>query len=1081
MPSSFVSAFYEDREQNLWIGTDGGGLSYWNRDKNTFTNYAHKPGQPGTLSHNSVPSFKEDYLGNTWIATFGGGINKFNKAKGNFERYPCLNMLTGLKNNYVWLLFEDRDRNLWACTYANGRLYQLNRQTDRFENFNQEAIDIFSMAEDHNGTLWAGTAFGLIKVDRQNKNFIRYIITKPVRAIHEDKKGRLWIGTEGLGLILFDREKGKPGESYTDAEGLSNNSVLNILEDGKGHLWLSTFNGLSEFNPEDKTFKNYFQDDGLQSNQFLYNAALRLTSGEMIFGGIKGFNLFHPDSIYSGNNKPPVMLTGLRINNEAVMEGSPYITKISGDKIETVRIPYDEAVLSFDFASLEYSTPRKIRYAYYLEGWDKGWSNPGLLRTANYTRLSEGNYMLRVKATTADGSWNPQEVRMKIVVLPPWYRTWWAYAIYILMAGGAIMLYQRYRIYQAKLKYEVNLANMKAEKQQAALEIERAEREKSLAELEKERAEKERQNAELALEKAEKERGRAELAVKWAELEKEKAERETERVKSEKEREINEKRNSFFTHISHEFRTPLTLIINPIKDLLQKRKENEMAPDGELPVVYRNARRLLSLVDELLLFRKAESGADRIRPVKINLGTVAKEPYLCFVQQARSKNIIYDLECGDSLEIYADPQKLEIILYNLLSNAVKYTGPGGRITLRITEREHHVLIEVEDTGVGIPEEVGDRLFEKFYQPDFYGAPAVPGFGIGLYLAKHFTEQHKGEILYRSEVGKGTTFTLHFLKGKEHFEPGTVFNEGAVSPIMLQELRDVNRLEEALNPEKELNPVHDVVSEKKSMLIVDDDEQTRNYLAQLFKDNYTTHLAETGEDGLKQAQKYLPDLIISDVNMAGLNGIELCRIIKENASLSHIPVILLSSSASDEARLRGAESGADDYIVKPFDKNLLLARITTILKSRTKLQNYFYNEVTLQKNNLKISAEYKEFLDNCMSIVEAHLDDPDFNINMLVTELRTSRSNLYKKVKSISGLSTSAFVRFIRLRKAAELFIHTRNNINETATQVGFNDMKYFREQFFKLFGMKPSEYIKKYRKAFGKSFNLNEDEFRRES
>jgi DNA-binding response OmpR family regulator len=374
--------------------------------------------------------------------------------------------------------------------------------------------------------------------------------------------------------------------------------------------------------------------------------------------------------------------------------------------------------------------------------------------------------------------------------------------------------------------------------------------------------------------------------------------------------------------------------------------------------------------------------------------------------------------------------------------------------------------------------VGDRLFEKFYQPDLYGAPAMPGFGIGLYLAKHFTEQHMGDISYRSEVGRGTTFTLHLHKGKDHFGQGMVFNEGAASPVKLQELRQDHVLEESFGADKELNPVQEMVSEKKSMLIVDDDEQIRNYLAKLFKETYTIHLAETGEDGLKQTQKYLPDLVISDVNMVGMNGVELCRLIKENSSLSHIPVILLSSSASDEARLRGVESGADDYIVKPFDKNLLLARITTLLKSRTKLQNYFYNEVTLQKNNLKVSEEYKEFLDNCMAIVEAHLDDPDFNINMLVTELRTSRSNLYKKVKSISGLSTSAFVRFIRLRKAAELFINSRYNINETAAQVGFNDMKYFREQFFKLFGMKPSEYIKKYRKVFGKSFNLNEEEFR---
>ncbi|HUP11817.1 MAG TPA: response regulator, partial [Niastella sp.] len=392
----------------------------------------------------------------------------------------------------------------------------------------------------------------------------------------------------------------------------------------------------------------------------------------------------------------------------------------------------------------------------------------------------------------------------------------------------------------------------------------------------------------------------------------------------------------------------------------------------------------------------------------------------------------------------------------------------------ITEQEEDLLITIADTGAGVPNQTGDKLFEQFYQAERITTGSKAGFGIGLFLVKHFTGQHKGRISYTSEEGKGATFFLSLLKGAEHFAGIPIVETDASGPVFLQALKEEPVVEEEKGEGNNL-PLTDVVTDKQTILIIDDDEQIRNYLAQLFKDTYIIQQAASGAEGLKAAQTWLPDLIISDVHMQEMNGIELCKQVKENETLNHIPVILLTASTSDDIRLKGVEGGADDYITKPFDNKLLQARVTSLLKSRNTLQRYFYNEITLNKNNQRISQEYKEFLEKCIAIVENHLDDDSFTVKTLMAEMGMSHSNLFRKVKSVSGQSVNIFIRFIRLRKAAEMFINTNYNVNETAVMVGINDIKYFREQFNKLFGMNPSEYIRRYRKVHGKQYTVDKE------
>ncbi|WP_295121129.1 hybrid sensor histidine kinase/response regulator transcription factor [uncultured Chitinophaga sp.] len=989
---NFVSCFYENGDE-LYVGTDGGGFSIWDRKKDVYRNYTADAGNPASLSSNIVTSILKDASQTTWVATFPGGVNKFDAATGRFQHYKCINPKTNTENKNVWLLFEDRDKDLWAATFGAGKLYRFNRSANQFEMFEEEFNDLISMAQDKDGMIWAGNFRYLVKIDKHRRKYEYFDIGKPVRAISADKNGGLWLGTEGGGLVFF--KDGKIVERFADGSGLCNNSVLNILEDNSGNLWLSTFEGLARFSKEKKSFAAFYQGDGLQSNQFLYNAALKLHSGEMVFGGIKGFNLFCPSQVQTRKYIAPIVLSDITINNAALTD-STYVTAMAGDQVKALEIPYNKAVLSMKFAALEYSSPEKIKFAYILEGWDKDWVYTNRNRSISYTNIREGSYRLRIRSTNADGTWNPGELTMAILVLPPWYRTWWAYLLYAATAAAAVYAFMRYKSYQARMKYDMKITSLTAARQ----------------------------------------------------------------------REDNERKLSFFTNVVHEFRTPLTLIINPVKDMVTRETLSGTEDEEELHIVYRNARRLLSLVDQLLLFRKTESEAEMLSLGRLQFYDLCNEVYLCFVQQARSKKIDYTFCCENkTLELVADREKIEIALYNLISNALKFTPEGGRVSFTVTAKENGVEIRVEDNGPGVPEGTGDRLFEKFYQVK---QDSKTGFGIGLYLAKHFVESHKGSIRYDSTPGLGAIFTMILPGGNA--EQCKVTDKGVRSEV-LEELAGrevVNVVVTKVRRQKQ----EDITTERDTILVVDDNEQMRNYIRQIFSDRFSVHTASNGTDALVLAADYLPDIIISDIVMDGGDGIELCRRIKESPELGHIPVLLLTGSPSQDAKLKGVALGAEDYITKPFEKDFLVAKVENLLKSRNSLQKYFYNEITLQKNTHKISPEYKEFIDSCISILEDHLKDDNFTVKHLASALGMSHSKLYKRIKSVSGQTANGFIRFIRLRKAAELFINTKCNVSEAAYYVGMKDIKHFREQFNKTFGMNPSEYIEKFRGTLGKSYGI---------
>ena len=1131
----FVSSLCTDSYGNVWIGTDKGGLNYYNVYQKPIGCLVHNPKDRNSLSNNTINSIIERD-GLLWIGTAGGGLNCMESGSGKFRHYyhdPHDDR--SLSSNFVSALFFDREKDLWIGTWggglnileksnhdrfrhhaSSGEPYDLsnnfvssiieyneaylvigtegelnffNRQTGHFFHLDEEVLPGIRISEvgclllDKKNTLWIGTRRGLFRLSHLSFSGDALVI-KPgdirvfkeavntpglkgnyITTLIEARDEVIWIGTYGNGINkCYALPHGEYAfTNYSEANGLCNNVVYRIEEDHAGKLWISTDNGLACFDPDNEEFKNLFQKDGLLSSQFYWSASYKNSKGRMYFGGVAGLNFFDPEKMIDYPFIPEVFFTDLKIFNESLAIGQKRYHRIplkkSISSSESIGISYRDNVFSIEFAALGHFLPEKIIYAYKMNGVDKDWVYvPASRRFATYTNLKGGSYLFQVKAINSDGFSSNVPKTLHVNIIPPFWETWWFRILMALCLALLIMGYVKYRTHylneqKKKLENLVNERTAKIAEQKEKLELQAS----NLLHI----------NKELEIHQHKIEGQKQELEVKNQEIMKQR----DELIRlNRKVRQINQFRLRFFTNISHEFRTPLTLILGPVESLSRMLKAE--SEGGRLvQTIQRNAQRLLHLINQLMLFRRLEEGKMKLQVSQNDLAEFIKSLVNSFDGLAFSKNIDFIFQAAEApSDTWFDEEKLEIILFNLLSNAFKYTPEKGRIVVSLSfqsvenrgllaDNQPYCSITVKDSGAGIPAENIDKIFTRFYRSDSPENQKINGTGLGLAFTRELVEAMRGHIFLTCEPEQGTTFTVRIPFTKDSF---TEIERSVITPEK-QFDRD-NQLElleqEMIHPDVDSSEIEHVMTKQyDTILVVEDSFDLRSFIVNSFRNEYRMLEAANGMEAYDIVKKYSPDLIISDVMMPFMDGLELCSRIKKNLATSHIPVMLLTAKTLLENWIEGLETGADDYIPKPFNIRILEAKCKSLIENRKRLKKVFEQSLVPVSGEITTTPLDEEFMQKTIKVVENNINNPEFGVQKLATELCVSRSLLHKKLTAIVDLSANDFITSMRLKKSAVLLQKSNLNISEIAFEVGFNDPKYFSRCFRKHFGLSPTEYM----------------------
>lgn len=1051
-----VRVIYIDEQGIYWVSTYQGGINKYNKNLNLFQLKQSNPFDEKGLHASLVTSFAEADNGNVFVGTDGGGLHVFDPKSGLFTQLKPETACSSI------LALEKGSDGLWIGTFATG-LFHLDATTRKWKQFKKgtgpdslNSNDIFCIKEDNKGKIWIGTNGGGVNVYDPVSHIFHKYLNKPqsaadillplngyIRCLEEDKQGHCWIGSHGTGLAMLDPVSNKykvynrdnsrlPSDvvmsiledhngniwvgtiggglsvldkqheqfvSYSEKEGLANGIVYKIIEDERGLLWVSTNAGISSFDVKTKRFTNYTHYNGIQNNNFVMGSGLRLSNGEIFFGGLDGFNFFYPSNLKKNTNVPPVLLTDLKVANQSVLPSANGPIKEHISIVNEISLGYQQS-FSLSYAALDYNSPEQIRYAYKLDGFDNKWIEAGRSKTAYFTNIDPGNYVFRVKASNNAGEWNTNEASVIIHIKPPLWRTWYAYLFYFLLIIG-VLLYSRYR-------------TMKRLKTTFA-----AEQEKLLA---KQVIEQERKEAEVA-------------------------------------RELDQLKIKFLTNLSHEFRTPISLIMGPVDNLLAK--PNDEKTSGNLNMIKRNARRLLNLVNQLLDFRKMEEQELVLQVSPGDVIAFIKEVFESFKDLSERKNINYLFHSQvPSLIALFDHDKLERILFNLVSNAFKFTPAGGTIQLRLEnneplsdEKNNWLTIRVADTGIGIPDDKQEKIFERFFQSNTTAAILNQGSGIGLSITKEFVTMHGGTISVQSHAGEGTEFVVHlpFANMDQHDKP------------LIEQGQPVAALQVAIT-ENETGPALEAGSQKPVLLLVEDNDDFRFYLKDNLKTFYKVLEAADGKDGWQKALANHPQLIVSDINMPTMDGIQLSRKIRADKRTSHIPIILLTALTGDDAQLNGLSTGANDYLTKPFNFEILHMRIKNLLQQNRTMQDTFTKQIKVQGPEVEIELESARLLQKVVLYIEDNLTDINLSVEGLSKHVGMSRSSLYNKMLELTGQTPVDYIRTVKLNKAAALLEKSDMNVAQIAYSTGFATPNYFAKAFKGRFNMSPSEYASLKRK-----------------
>ena len=1081
-----VNSIYKE-DNILWIGTAGGGLNKLNTKTNKNKRFETNPENPASITNNFIASILRDNQNNLLIGTWGGGLNLLiDENNSTFRSYQhAPNNPSSISSSFISCI-ENLDETR-VLIGSRGGLDVFEPGSDNFTQVRQkmdlhQPFEVGCVLIDSKGKVWVGTETGLYRFNKQDlldlknetkeiafdiflndENDSSSIAGNYVISLTETSDGTLWLGTYGNGICKYVSDD-KRGSfiNYNEENGLCNNVAYAIEEDLNGKLWISTDKGLSKFDPQEETFQNFYRNDGLLSDQFYWASSWSDKDGTMYFGGIEGLNYFMPAQIDPYPNTPLPVFTEFSIFNQPVKVGEKYHSQVVLEKpisqTELVQLSYKDAVFAIEFSALDYFLPQKIRYAYKMEGVDQDWVEVDANRRfANYTNLSGGKYIFTVKASNSDGIWSDKTAQLQIIVKPPFWQTAWFQTLAVLFIILVVLAYIRNRTrylkaQKRKLEIQVHERTKQIEEQKEVLEIQAENLKKTNHQLEErqmliegQKVELEKQNQQIAMQRDE-----------VIELNK-------------KVNLVNQLRLRFFTNISHEFRTPLTLIIDPLEQLQEKYK-NDKNTSNTISIINRNAQRLLHLINQLIYFRKVETGKLQVNVSRGDMVGFLQEIFSSFSDLAENQRITYEfLHNNPTKETWFDSEKTENVFYNLLSNAFKFTPVSGSIKMKVEFLEHSnladstenfVAISVIDSGMGIESKHLPHLFDRFYKAEQSKRDTdFTSSGIGLALTYEIVQALHGKIDVESTPGKGSTFTVYIPFTKDAFE-GNEINENAVPSNINIEGRVKVLSDHIVARESGYEQDNDnqAGKNKPTVLIVEDNFDLRSFLLQTLRSDYRVLGAENGKIGLEMAKKYSPELIISDVMMPVMDGMELCSRLKKTIQTSHIPVILLTAKNLVENWIEGLETGADDYIPKPFNLQILQIKMRNLIESRRKIKQLFSSPEEVAPNQFSNNIIDEEFITKVYAILEKNYDQKDFSIDQLAAEMFVSRSLLYKKIKALTDLNIVDFINSYKLKKAVAIMRNKNQTISEVAFESGFNDPKYFSRIFKKFYGVSPTEF-----------------------
>lgn len=1042
-----VTTLFEDGSGNLWIGTQESGL-YCFRSKTSAFNHLTLASQYDKRATRNVTSVAPSRKGKFWVGSEAGQV--FSVHEGSLQKQL---LLREGERGPVEVMMEDRQGFLWVGYRFKGmlRIDPSTGKQDAFGNVRGDATSLSSNAvrdivEDVGGQIWIATTDGLNQFLPEQQVFRRYRKGTPlgqglesdvILALLADQQGQIWLAnsqsqihvmdpkknqfkriliSDQVGLDKYDFQvnalaEGSEGMIYASVSGdgikridpqTHTSSPINgspkfaaaLVEDEEGFLWVSSVDsGLYRLDPKTDRLIHYRVEHGIQSLNYSAHAGTRLANGELLFGGVNGLNLFSPQAVAIDSVAPTLFFQDVLASGQPLADFS-MTHALDAQEQKTLNLPHWQNALTIKFLGLNVANAEANRFEHRLEPQDQAWIPMApAQREISFYNLGPGRYQFALRAKNGDGVWTEAPRYLNFVINPPWWKTRQAMVFYLVAGLFAIWLW---------IWWRTTSLRKRAIKLEAQVEAR------------------------------------------------------TQEIKAQKDTIENllDKQKILFANISHEFRTPLTLILGPIERLIKSSK-----PQSSLKMIRRNAQKLLRMVDQILdLTRLANRD---LVPMSSTLASQALEPLLdAFHGILEERDLKLEQKIDPNCWIDMHPDSFEKIVLNLLSNAIKYSDEGDTIRVTLTSQDDRICFCVEDTGLGIPSEDLEHIFSRFYRSGTHQRQRIPGAGIGLALVKELTELSGGTIDVESQDGAGTTFTLLFPPGSKDSSP-------ALKSAMLLADSPVEMELSTLKEDPSLEPITDQAktSRTASVLIIEDHQGMRDYIQSELAGSYQCHTAANGVEGLEAAKRLIPDLILSDVMMPGMDGFEMTHALKTEATTSHIPVILITARGDQESKTEGIREGADAYLTKPFDSQELRYRIENMLGLREILRKRFvaefHNQDTQTSENFSPQNPLdKAFLEKFNQVLAENYQETSFGLKEMVEAMAMSERPLQRKLKALTDHTPAQFLRNYRLKRAADL-LREGYRSSEVAFEIGFASHAYFSSCFKALFSMSPSVYAKK--------------------